>query len=60
MFVNGVLQKICRPKREEVTRGWKKVRNEWLHDLYSSQNVTCVVKSRRMSWMGLVAHVGDK
>ena len=34
MFENGVLRKICEPKRNEVTEGWKKLYNEEIHGLY--------------------------
>ena len=32
---NRVLRRIYRPKRDEVTREWKKLHNEELNDLYS-------------------------
>jgi hypothetical protein len=34
VFENGVLRKICEPKRKEVTEGWKKLCNEEIHGLY--------------------------
>jgi hypothetical protein len=37
-------------KREEITGGKRKVCNEEIHNLYSSQNITRVMKSRRMRW----------
>jgi hypothetical protein len=33
--------------------------NEELHNLYASRNVICVIKSRRMTWAGHVAHMGE-
>jgi hypothetical protein len=33
VFENRVLRKIFDPKRDEVTRGWRKLRNEDLHNL---------------------------
>jgi hypothetical protein len=36
---NGVLRRIFGRKRDEVTGEWKKLHNEELHDLYSSQNI---------------------
>ena len=33
--------------------------NNELYDLYSSPNIILVIKSRRMSWAGHVAHMGD-
>jgi hypothetical protein len=34
---NRVLMRIFGPKRDEVTGRWRKLRNEELHDFYSSQ-----------------------
>jgi hypothetical protein len=42
------LRRIFGPKREEVTGEWRRLHNEKLYDLYSSQNVIRVIKSRRM------------
>jgi hypothetical protein len=38
-FENRALRGIFGIKREEVTRGWRKLHNEELHNLYSSPNV---------------------
>jgi hypothetical protein len=43
-----VLRRIFRPKRDEVTGGWRKLLNEELHNLYSSPNIIRMIKSRRM------------
>jgi len=53
---NKVLRKIFGPNSCEVTGEWRKLRNEELHDLYSSSNVR-VFKSRRMRWAGHVARM---
>jgi hypothetical protein len=45
---NRVLRWIYGTKREEVTRGWRKLHTEELNDLYSSPNIVRVTKSRRM------------
>jgi hypothetical protein len=42
---------IC-AKREEVAEGWRKLRNEELHNLYSSSNIIRVMKLRRIRWAG--------
>jgi hypothetical protein len=34
-----VLRRIFGPKRDEVTRGWRKLHNEKLHNLYSSPSI---------------------
>jgi hypothetical protein len=39
-----VVRRIFVPKMEEVTREWRKLRNEVLNDLYSSPNVVRVKK----------------
>jgi hypothetical protein len=33
MFENRMLRRISGPKRDEVTEGWRKLRNEELHGL---------------------------
>jgi hypothetical protein len=38
----------------------RKLRNEELHDLYSSPNIVRVIKSRRMRWAGHVARKGSR
>jgi hypothetical protein len=60
VFVNRVLRRVFGPKRDEVTRKWRKLHNEKLNDLYCSPNIVRVIKSRRMSWAGHVARVGEK
>jgi hypothetical protein len=60
VFVNRVLRRICGPKRDGVTGGWRKLHNEELHNLYSSPNIIIIIKSRRMRWAGHVARMGEK
>jgi hypothetical protein len=55
-----VLRRIFGPKRNEVTGGWRKLHNEELQNLYSSQSIIGIIKSRRMRWAGLVARMGEK
>ena len=43
-----------------VIREWRKLHIEELNDLYCSPNIVRVIKSRRMRWMGHVAHMGDR
>jgi hypothetical protein len=35
VFENRVLRKIFGPKTDEVTGGWRKLRNEEFHNLYN-------------------------
>ena len=42
-----VLRKIFGPKRDEVTREWRKLHNEKHNDLYSSPNIVRVIKSTK-------------
>jgi len=58
VFENRVLRRIFRPRRDEVTGEWRKLRNEKLNDLYSSPNIMRVIKSRRIRWSGHVARMG--
>jgi hypothetical protein len=50
-----VLRKISGQKRDEVTGGWRKLRNEELHNLDSSPNIIRMIKSRRIRYAGHVA-----
>jgi hypothetical protein len=52
-----VLRRIFGPKRDEVTREWRKLHSEEFDDLYSSPIVR-VIKSR-MRWAGNVARMGE-
>ena len=45
---NRVLRRIFVPKRDEVIREWRKLRNEELNDLYFSPSVVRVIKTRRI------------
>jgi hypothetical protein len=57
---NRVLRRIFGPKRDEVTREWRKLHNEEVNDLYSSPNIVRLIKSRRLRWAGHVARIGEK
>jgi hypothetical protein len=57
-FRFDVLRKVFGPKWEE-DGSWRKLHNDELHDLYSSQNIVRVIKSRRMRWAGHVARMGE-
>jgi hypothetical protein len=57
---NSVLRRIFGPKRDAVTRGWRKLHNEKLHNLYSSPSIIRIIKSRRKRWAGHVARKKEK
>jgi len=46
VFENRVLRRTLGPKKDEVTKEWRKLYNEGLNDLYSSPNIVRVIKSR--------------
>jgi hypothetical protein len=59
VFENNVLR-IFGPKRDEMTGGWRKLRNEELHNLYSSSSIIRMTKSWRKTLAGHVARMGAK
>jgi hypothetical protein len=60
VFVNGVLRRIFRPKRAELTGEWMKLHSEELHSLYSPLNIIRQIKSRRMRWAEHVARMYEE
>jgi hypothetical protein len=42
-----------------VAGEWRKLHNEELHNLYSSQNIIGVIMSRRMKWEVHVTRMGE-
>jgi hypothetical protein len=56
VFENWVLRRIFGPKRDEVIGEWRKLRNEELNDLFSSQNVIRVMKLITR-WAGYAARM---
>jgi hypothetical protein len=59
VFENRVLRRIFGPRRNEVTREWRKLHNEELHELYSSPGIIRIIKARRMRCVGHVARMGE-
>jgi hypothetical protein len=58
VFENRVLRRIFGHETEEE-RSWRKLHNDKPHSLYSSPDIVRVIKSRRMRWVGHVAHMGE-
>jgi hypothetical protein len=59
VFENRVLR-IFGPKRDGVTGGWRKLHNEELHNLYSTECIIIIIKLRRMRWARDVARMGEE
>jgi hypothetical protein len=53
-----MLRRTFGPMREEVAGGWRRLRNEELHNLYTSLYIIVVIESRRMRWALHVARMG--
>ena len=51
-----MLRRIFGPRRDEVTREWRKLHE----DLCSSPNIVKVIKSRKIRWPGHVVRMGDR
>jgi hypothetical protein len=60
LFENKVLRSIFGARKGEITRGWRKLLNEELHNLYSSPNVIRMIILRRIRWEGHEARMGKK
>jgi hypothetical protein len=60
VFENRVLRIIFGNKRDEVTRGWRKLHHEELHNLYSSPNIMKMIKSGRVRLARHIARMGKE
>jgi hypothetical protein len=61
VFENRVLR-IFGPKRDDMTGGWRKLRNEELRDLYSLPSIITsrIMKTRKVGYAGHVARMGRR
>jgi hypothetical protein len=55
-----VLEKIIRPKSEDVIGGCKMLHSEKLHDLYFTRNITWAISSRITRSAAHVACMGER
>jgi hypothetical protein len=55
-----ILKRTSGPNWNKIIGGWRKLHNEELHNMYSSQIKIRIVKSRRMRWTGHVVRMGEK
>jgi hypothetical protein len=44
VFENRVLRRIFRPKRDEMTGGWRKLYNEELHNLFLPSDIIRMIR----------------
>jgi hypothetical protein len=56
VFESRVLRRTFGPKRDEVIVGWRRLRNEELHNLYSPYIIR-LITSWRMRWTGHVTRM---
>ena len=56
VFENRMLRRIFWLKSDV----WRELHNEKLNHLYSSPKIVWVITSRRMRWVGHVAHMGER
>jgi hypothetical protein len=59
VFENGVPRMIIGSMRMEVTREWRKLHKEELHNLYSPNSIK-MSNSRRMGWTRHEAQMAEK
>jgi hypothetical protein len=53
VFENRELRRIFGPKRDEVTKVWRKLHNEELYDLYCSPTIVQVMTSKERDGRGM-------
>jgi hypothetical protein len=55
-----VLRRIFEDESDEIAAGRGQLHNEQLHNLYSSPNITRIIRARKPRWTGYVARMGKK
>jgi hypothetical protein len=59
VFENRMLRRIFGSNREEVAGCWRRLHNEEICNLYTSQHIIHVMKLKRVGWAGHVAQMGE-
>jgi hypothetical protein len=54
---NRLLRRISGPRKDEAAGGWRKLRNEEIHNLHRSPDVAEIIKYGTI-WAGHVARIG--
>lgn len=60
VFKKKLLRKTFEPKREEIIRGWRQLRNKELYNFYFSSDISRLTKLRRIRLVRHVASNGKK
>jgi hypothetical protein len=60
MFENWVLRRIFGPRRDEVTKGWRKLHYEDFCNLYSSSSIIRLIKPTRIRWAKYTARMESR
>jgi hypothetical protein len=55
-----VLRKVFGPTRDEIPGGWRRLHKEKHNDLNSSPDIMRAIKSRKITWVGHVACMGER
>jgi hypothetical protein len=58
VFEIRVLRRIFGQKKDEVTRGWRTLHNDELHNLKFSPSIIRMIMLSRIRWAGHVARMG--
>jgi hypothetical protein len=54
VFEKRVLWRVFGFKGVEMAGGWRGLHNEELHNMYASENIIRLMKSRKIRWVGRV------
>jgi hypothetical protein len=59
-FDNRELRRISGPMSDKMTRERRRLHNQELYALYTFPNISRAIKSRRLTWAGHVARMGER